>query len=171
MKRIAIVPVLIVLSVIGSVYADYAVSEHGAWPKSWPKELDPLRKTSRTLVGPRVETSHYEIPFTRREDFEAAWPFILKVKSVGAPIILKRGPKTDFFAVKPAGVLIHSPPAGGEQPIDPKIPVTQSTFNQHIMSMTYIELIVDGNIVDLNRIQLPPDTFIMDERFTEPQKK
>jgi hypothetical protein len=37
--------------------------------------------------------------------------------------------------------------------------------------MTYIELIVDGNIVDLNRIQLPPDTFIMDERFTEPQKK
>lgn len=171
MKRIVIFPVLIVLSVVSSLFADYSVSNTGTWPKTWPKELEPFRKTSTTLVGPMVETSHYEIPFTRREDFEAAWPFILKVKSKGAPIILKRGPKTDFFAVKPAGVLIHSPPAGGEQPIDPKDPVTQSTFQQHMMSMTYIELVVDGNIVDLNRIQLPADTLILDERFTEPQKK
>jgi hypothetical protein len=30
---------------------------------------------------------------------------------------------------------------------------------------TYIALVVDGDIVDLNRIPLPPDTPIVDERF------
>ena len=35
----------------------------------------------------------------------------------------------------------------------------------------YIELIVDGEIIDLNRIQLPPDTPIIDERFKEPESK
>jgi hypothetical protein len=34
-----------------------------------------------------------------------------------------------------------------------------------------IELVVDGKIVDLNRIALPADTPIVDERFSEaPQK-
>jgi hypothetical protein len=31
--------------------------------------------------------------------------------------------------------------------------------------MTYIELVVDGDIVDLNRLELPQDTPIVDERF------
>jgi hypothetical protein len=39
------------------------------------------------------------------------------------------------------------------------------------MNTTYIELAVDGNIVDLNRIPLPPDTPIIDERFKEGQDK
>jgi hypothetical protein len=30
---------------------------------------------------------------------------------------------------------------------------------------TYIELIVDGHVVDLNRIPLPADTPIIDRRF------
>jgi hypothetical protein len=34
---------------------------------------------------------------------------------------------------------------------------------------TYIELIVDVEIVDLNRIQLPVDTPIIDERFKKPE--
>jgi len=33
------------------------------------------------------------------------------------------------------------------------------------MNTTYIELAVDGKIVDLNRIPLPSDTPIIDERF------
>ena len=32
-------------------------------------------------------------------------------------------------------------------------------------------LILDGQIIDLNRIQLPPDTPIVDERFKEPTSK
>ena len=35
----------------------------------------------------------------------------------------------------------------------------------------FIELVVDGNIVDLNRIPLPADTPIIDERFKDGQKK
>jgi hypothetical protein len=35
----------------------------------------------------------------------------------------------------------------------------------------YIELIVDGEIVDLNRIPLPADTPIIDERFKDSPKK
>ena len=34
----------------------------------------------------------------------------------------------------------------------------------------YIELIVDGNIVDLNRFPLPADTPIIDERFKDAAK-
>jgi len=37
-------------------------------------------------------------------------------------------------------------------------------------SATYIELAVDGKIVDLNRISLPADTLIFDERFKDEKK-
>jgi len=33
------------------------------------------------------------------------------------------------------------------------------------MNATFFELVVDGEIVDLNRIALPKDTPIIDERF------
>jgi hypothetical protein len=159
------------LCMITSVYAEYTVNPKGTWPNTWPKELEPLRKQATTLVGPMVEASHYEIPFTKREEFEAAWPFILKVKTPGAPIILKKGPKTDFFAVNPAGVLIHSPARGDEEQGDAKAPLNGEGLNQHSMRVTYIELVVDGNIVDLNRIAMPADTLVIDERFKEEGKK
>ena len=38
-----------------------------------------------------------------------------------------------------------------------------------LMRTNYIELIVDGKIVDLNRIPLPADTPIIDKRFIEEQ--
>jgi hypothetical protein len=155
-----------------ALHADYSVSDTGTWPESWPRELEPLRKQSRTLVGPMVETSHYLIPFTKREEFEAAWPHLLQVKGKGAPIFLVRGPKTDFFAIKPAGVLIHSPPAGADRPANPERPVLgASRAREHWMNTTFIELTVDGNIVDLNRIPLPPDTPIIDERFNAGDKR
>lgn len=171
MKRFLICLAAVVLCLSGSVYAIYMVNDTGTWPKTWPKELESLRKQSHTLVGPEVETSHYCIPFTKREEFEAAWPFILKVKAQGAPLILKSPSPNDFFKVLPAGVLIHSPPAGTEQPIDPKVPTDTAHFRNIAHSTTYIELVVDGKIVDLNRIQLPADTLIIDERFADQQKK
>jgi hypothetical protein len=39
------------------------------------------------------------------------------------------------------------------------------------MNTTFIELVVDGQIVDLNRVPLPRDTPIVDERFKDEQKK
>jgi len=93
-------------------------------------------------------------PSAKRQEFESAWPQILKVKSKGAPVRLVRGPNF-FLGGSKAGVVVHCPPAG--QAANPATPDDQ----------IYIELVVDGDIVDLNRIPLPADTPIIDERFKE----
>ncbi|MHB9081868.1 MAG: hypothetical protein ACYC3X_30755 [Pirellulaceae bacterium] len=108
---------------------------------------------------------HYAIPFTKREDFESAWPHILKAKSKGAPIVLRRGPSFWLGKESNAGVCIHTPPQG-EAPIAGD-QVTDGLWEQTI----YIELIWDGEIVDLNRIPIPVDTPIIDERFKDSTKK
>ena len=159
MKRTFAAVTAIVLCAICSVYADYTVYNSGTWPENWPKELEPLRQQSRTLIGPKFESQNYAIPFTNREEFEATWPHLLKVKTKGAPIVLRRGP--NFFLGKDnaAGVCIHTPPEGQAPNTD--IKAVNGNWEQTI----YIELIVDGQIVDLNRIPLPADTPIIDERF------
>jgi hypothetical protein len=122
--------------------------------------LEPLRKQSRTLEGPLLPLLHYAIPFADRETFEAAWPHLLKVKSRGAPLVLRRGPSFWLQGEK-AGVCVHTPP-DGEAPIEDPAKV-----GGRVERTIYLELIVDGEIVDLNRIPLPPDTRIIDERFKE----
>ena len=155
-----------------AVQALYEVSDKGEWPATWPKELEPLRKQATTLVGPMVAQEHYLIPFSNREQFEVAWPHFLKVKSRGAPVILVRGPKTDFMELKPAGVLIHAPPKGTDTRVSPEEPIpAQDNPRVRWMNTTYIELAVDGDVVDLNRIPLPADTPIIDERFNGGDKK
>ncbi len=166
MKRTAIVFAIFFFCAVSSAHALYLVYDEGIWPKGWPKELEPLRKQARTYVGSEILLQRFLIPFTKRSDFEAAWPHFLKVKSKGAPIIMVRGPKTDFFEVKPAGVLIHSPPAGTDKLANPETSIDgQTNVRTTWMNTTFIELVVDGKIVDLNRIPLPPDTPIIDERF------
>lgn len=158
----------IVFCVASLVRAEYTVWNTGEWPKSWPRELEPLRKQARTFEGPSFPAWHYLIPFTKREDFESAWPYLLKVKSKGAPIILVRGPTTGFFAINPAGVLIHSPFALNGKLVNPETPLPgDMDARTKWQTTTYIELVVDGSIVDLNRIPLPADTPIVDERFKD----
>jgi hypothetical protein len=177
MKRTTAVLAGALLSAIGffavcSVYADYSVWDKGIWPESWPKELEPLRKQARTFEGPVLTDRRYLIPFTKREEFESAWPHLLKVKSKGAPIILVRGPKTDFFEVKPGGVLIKCPPAQTDERTEPETPLPgQLDARTKWSKTTYIELVVDGQVVDLNRIPLPSDTPIIDERFNNARDK
>jgi hypothetical protein len=83
---------------------------------------------------------------TKREEFEAAWPHILKVATKGVPITLLRGPH-EYLGTLKAGVRIWHP--------------AFETRN--------IWLVVDGEIVDLNRIALPKNTLIIDERFKDEQ--
>jgi hypothetical protein len=167
MKRsIAFFAAIAVTAVWSTAYAEYGVTDTGTWPKSWPAELEPLRKQSRTLEGPAAPNQHYAIRFTKREEFESAWPHILNVKSKGAAVILVRGP--NFFLGKDnkAGVVVHCPPAGqADNPNTPGAPRPDR------LNSTYIELIVDGEIVDLNRIPLPADTPIIDERFKDGKNK
>jgi hypothetical protein len=165
MKRaMAAIGAMILLSV-STAQADYTVEFKGSWSDTWPKELDGLRDQSRTLEGPLILLLHYAIPFDNRESFEAAWPHILKVKSKGAPIVLRRGPSFWLGDKAPAGVVVHTPPKG-EAPIE-----DPSKIGGRIERTIYIELIVDGEVIDLNRIALPPDTPISDERFKDGSKQ
>jgi hypothetical protein len=155
MKRTIVFLAAIAFCAVHCVYAEYGVRDEGTWPKSWPTELEPLRKQARTFEGPRLPHQHYAIPFSKRQEFESAWPHLLKVKSKGASVRLVRGPNF-FLGGAKAGVVVHCPPAG--QADTPE-------------AMTYIELVVDGDIVDLNRIPLPADTPINDERFKDAKNK
>jgi hypothetical protein len=169
MIRTRILVAAIALSAVCAVAtAEWAVFDKGAWPETWPKALEPLRKQSRSIRGGGgvYDLSIHHIPFKDRDAFDAAWPELLKVKTKGAPLVLLRSPNTHwYFGKMTAGVLIHTPspemkikePA---QPFEPTGDVVTRWWHT-----IYIELVVDGEIVDLNRIPLPPDTPIIDERF------
>ncbi len=166
LRKIAVF-VVVVLSLAGNANALYDVSDKGEWPKTWSKELEPLRAQAKTFVGPTVQARHYAIPFTKRDAMEAAWPELLKAKSPGAPIVLRRG-QSFFLGKASAGVVVHSPPEGQHKnPKTPEAPIEGLQGVQRFMNMTYIELLVDGDIVDLNRLKLPPETLILDERFED----
>ena len=168
MRRTVALAAAIGLCATGSVaHALYRVYDKGVWPANWPAELEPLRERSRTLVGPEIDLRHYEIPFTERDDFESAWPHLLKVKSEGAPVILLRPDEKRFMTVD-AGVVIHSPPEGTDPRKHPETPIAGvDNLHERWMRTTYIELIVDGEVVDLNRIPLPEDGPVIDRRFSE----
>lgn len=161
------------LVVCSAALAEYVVWNEGRWPGSWPEELEPLREQSRTLEGSQILRLHYEIPFTSREEFEVAWPHLLKIKSEGAPVILVRGPDKRLGMPIEAGVRVYAPPrsagkAGeGAAPKEP-LPDDRPVRSRWVYT-TFIELVVDGKIVDLNRIPLPADTPIVDERFQNGQ--
>src|SRR5438552_16349086 len=109
---------------VSSVHADYSVTGKGTWPKSWPKELESLRKQASTFEGPLAAHQHYAIPFTKREEFESAWPHILKVKSKGAPVHLVRAPNFFLGDKVKARVVVHSPPLGqADNPATPEAPI------------------------------------------------
>jgi hypothetical protein len=166
MKRTtAFLAVIVLYAVCAAVYAEGFLINEGIWPASWPEELEPLREQSRTFEGGLILSLHYEIPFTSREEFESAWPHILKVKSEGAPVILVRGPVNRCGTPIDAGVHINAPP---RQTTEPEAPVPgPRPVRRRWINTTFIELVVDGQIVDLNRIPLPADTPIIDERFEE----
>jgi hypothetical protein len=59
-----------------------------------------------------------------------------------------------------------------DKPATPQSPIPGATHVRHRwMNTTFIELVVDGQIVDLNRVPLPADTPTIDERFEDSQKK
>ena len=118
MKIIRAIAAIAFFAVCSTVYALYDVSNRGEWPKTWPKELEPLRKQARTLEGPLHPHQHYAIPFTKREEFESAWPHLLKVKSKGAAVRLEatREGRAQGLAVSlvraAGGVVLRRGPAG-----------------------------------------------------------
>jgi hypothetical protein len=75
MKRTVAILVAITSSLVSSVSADFSVTDQGKWPKSWPAELEPLRKQARTFENALESLpppQHYAIPFTKQDEFESA---------------------------------------------------------------------------------------------------
>ena len=146
---------------VGSVYAISFGGPGGKWPKTWPKQLEPLRKEAWTWEHGFGGMS-YDIPFATREEFEAAWPHILTLKSKDARIYLLRGSHLRVAEGKTGAGVRVVPPRDVTLAQAEKLPAN---------IVTTIWLVVDGKIVDLNRIALPADTTIIDERFKEEKKK
>jgi len=129
----------------------------GAWPEDWPKELEPLRQQSQTTTIGLASVLRHEIRFNNREQLEAAWPYLLQIRSKGAPIVLFKG----------TGEMHLQSPSSSDASY--RSPVNQNAnarvARRRWLNATYIELHVDGRIVDLNRIKLPADAPIVDKRF------
>lgn len=161
MKRATVFLAVIAVCTVSSVYAMSTGGPGGTWPKSWPKELEPLREQAWTWADGVIMSPSYDISFASREEFESAWPHIVKLKSEGATLTLLRGPHIRVITDKSpkgqtAGVRILTPLKG---------------VSTGPLSTTRIGLVVDGDIVDLNRIPLPADTPIIDKRFKDADQK
>ena len=168
MSKVTVILVVVVLCVVGSLFAASTIKDLGTWPETWPGEMEPLRKQSRTIVGGLVNRTCYEIPFSNRKEFESVWPHLLKVKSTGAPLILLAAPHTSHGKQFSAMVRIWCPLSHPKEDVLPAVPIPGATsIGGRWLRTTYIELVVDGEIVDLNHIPLPGDTPIIDMRFTE----
>lgn len=199
--KVVCLAVAVLGTLISSVcFALVSTLSEGTWPSSWPKELEALRDQAHTVdVAHGIQETVYEIPFESREAFEAAWPHILSLKSVGAPLILAKSPSAYGVSgtTARAGVRILCP-VGGELPgrsialpgadfpwTIPLAPVHETLPEYVTMenglpvpatpgdgkmgfyrrARVDIELIVDGEVVDLNRVRLPEGTPILDRRF------
>jgi len=205
-KHPTVVSTLLVALLSGASIAAVMVSDKGLWPDSWPKELQPYRSQARTHgVAHGISENVHEISFTKREEFEKAWPHILKLKTKGAPLIIEASPSTYGVSGSTArtGVRILCPSGSGRE-VKGKTYIAEAPWPDYLKSSSGelpeyvvfdhdnakwlpadkteragfmnrarvdIVLIADGNIVDLNRIQLPPDTPIIDNRFKERHNK
>lgn len=169
MKLATLFLAAIVLLGATTAHADWSVSEKGTWSESWPKELEPLRAQAKSYKGSLVNRTFHEIRFATREEFEAAWPHLLKVKTDGAPILLVRGP-VKYFGPLESGVRVWTAlPTSKPMPEGP-IAGDRNPRSKWLYT-TFVELVVDGKVIDLNRIKLPENTPIIDERFVEEQSE
>jgi hypothetical protein len=150
MKKLLFLLAAIVCCLAAPVFAISFGGPGGEWPASWPKELEPLRKQAWTWEHD-FNGKSFDIPFTSREEFEAAWPHLLSLRSEKGTLTLLRGPRLRVDGKDDAGVCVLN------YPIDHKMELC-------------LRLVVDAEIVDLNRIRLPKDTVILDERFGEDRK-
>lgn len=203
---------LIILLIIPSAFGLMMVKEGGDWPKNWPQELEALRKNATTgnfFAG--SEAILYYIEFKNRKQFEHAWPFLLKLKSKGAPLSLMSVdlPKTDpndksvrhtlptavvvcptqgDYTKMPDGSYSHRaewtediesqlsdnilPQLVGKCKTTKKWSVVASPVDSDSIvryrfiqqARIEIQLYVDGDVIDMNRIHLPENTSIQDRR-------
>ena len=201
MRSLVPATVLLVVTLVvqsQSAFALRTVSSVGEWPTDWPKELDTLRSVSRTIGFYPGGQKIHEISFVDRASFEKAWPFILQLKTNGAPLKLYRtndpapkqwgsylshgkpvvriyvstdglaGPPWPASVLSPKGELlefVQTATIEGENTWVP-VEVGKGGPGFYHRARIDIELVVDEKIIDLNRIVLPSNTPIIDNRST-----
>ena len=153
LKLLTFLSVLAVFLTIPSSPMEFIDSNTGSWSDTWPKELEPLRKQAVSGRGGVFTSPFHRIKFakTDRQLFETAWPHIASLRSEGATLTLidsRKYFKNDDDVV--AAVTICPPMEG---------------VKSGQLSQTRISLVVDGSVIDLNRIRLPANTPIEDTRF------
>ena len=97
MRRINLITaaVLTIALVWVAAVAMVSTPKGGLLPDSWPVELAPYRdQATKVEVMHGIQETVYEIPFANFQDFAKAWPYLLKLKSQGAPLILENSPST-----------------------------------------------------------------------------
>lgn len=201
-------------------------SNTGDWPKEWGQELEPFRKTSKTLgVGTGIQENIYTIPFEKREDFEKVWPVILKQTTPNSEVRLRlvskkahlrwgkflkgakpcvhilgpslgwsidpahdydpaKGLKDQEKLIKEGKMIQANAPWPAYLKADdgglPEYVVSQKGEDGrlrwvpseigdelkgfHNRARVDIELVIDGEIIDLNRIRFPEHVRIIDKR-------
>jgi len=185
----------LIAAVSGLCFASRTIYDRGVWPESWPAELDEFRAQGKTVITGTGfkdvwETSH-EISFSSREKFERAWPHILSLMGEGSSIILERTPSKRWSTPIRAGVRILCPSSGPvinglhspehldfESGTRPEYIVAGRGWHVAydgdngdavdtfiLRARVDIVLVVDGKIVDMNRIPLLDNTPIIDNRF------
>ena len=146
----------------GSERTDEEQQPGGTWPKDWPEGLEHLRaQASSEFRNAKHATVFHKIPFSERGSFEASWPGFLdlmKRKHFKLILVSKRTGMADRFI----GVAVLCPLQEVDVPNEQEVPE---------FGKTVVYLFVDGDVIDLNRIQLPADTPIIDERFKKPNKE
>jgi len=216
---LAAVPLLV--SLVGE-------SEVGTWPNDWPVELEDVRADAKSIdIATGIQATIYQIPFGSREQFEAAWPGVLRAKSPGGTLTLYRvgseGEGWPGVSNERPAVRIYAPSNGfivardvweeGKPRTEPPTPeevqalveqgkaleacepwpksayLPNGDLAEYVTSETVdgrmtwvaagqddgrlrdlhrarvdIVLVVDGEVIDLNRIHLPPDTKVIDKR-------
>jgi hypothetical protein len=210
-----------ILGFAGLCLAMVTITNKGTWPDTWPKELEQYRAQAKTHgVAHGISENVHEISFAKRDEFEKAWPHILKLRSSGTRLVLQTSPSMYSVSgsemgpgvrilvaetiitgaanpeaqpkeeedpltgtelqelVKQGKMLKTGPPWPKYIMIDDELPeYVQAKYvdgkqkwepvDAGIRARLDIELVVDGSIVDLNRIQLPPNTLIIDNRFNK----
>lgn len=196
---------LVVLLSCAISFAMLVIHPKGAWPDTWPKELERYRDNAKSIdVAHGIHEWVHEIQFSERSEFEKAWPHILNLKSKGAPLILEKNPSYypnsgskmsagvrilcpsgPGYMERPDGTHLNLGPPWPESILSPRgtlpecavprngnwIPWDGKKLRGFIFrARVDIMLIADGEIVDLNRISLPPDTPVIDRRFEDQSK-
>jgi hypothetical protein len=123
------------------------------FPAGWPVELGPYLNDAWENELGLSKNSEYVIPFQDRERFERAWPLILAIKRAEGSLTLYRAGETG--------------PGLPTRLEGPSVRVIAPTHWSRSLDQDRVDimLVVDGKVIDLNRIPLPRNTLIIDRRW------